>query len=418
MNAFENAQERPRGANGDGRIADRSAEEIQHEIEQRRHRIDDTLLELENRLSPGELLDEAVRYMKSGPGEMVMNFGRAAKQNPMPLALTGIGLAWLMMGQRQGTSEAPRTQGATPQPEYREPPSASALYAQYLTEEYAFEEDEVDCILYDDLGPEQFDEYRAYTIAPGASDVGSQAGHRSWKDRAGNAAARVSGAASSAGGRVSEMSQEARERAREFADETRVRMDSVRSRMAAAGDETAARIRRARDVAWRRAQRARAATAVQAQRAVHQAEDLFERYPLSLIALGVAAGAALGSALPESRRENRVMGETSDKLKQQAGSRLREGAEQVRHGAAAARDAAVSEAKAQGLSAESLRREGQALREKAKRVVEAARGEAEKEHLTSDAARDEIHRAKEKVENVAAAARDAAARETTTRNPG
>lgn len=81
------------------RYEDRSPEQIQHDIERTRAEMADTLETLRQKLSPGELLDQTIDYLKgSGAGQFSHNLGETVKHNPVPVALIGIGIAWLMMG--------------------------------------------------------------------------------------------------------------------------------------------------------------------------------------------------------------------------------------------------------------------------------------------------------------------------------
>ena len=85
---------------------DRRPEDIQAEIERTRTDMDATLSAIERRLTPGELVDQGMDYLRhSGGTEFVRNLGDQAKHNPMPVALVGIGLAWLMAsGRNTGAS--------------------------------------------------------------------------------------------------------------------------------------------------------------------------------------------------------------------------------------------------------------------------------------------------------------------------
>lgn len=87
----------------------RSPEQIQRDIEQTRAEMGDTLEALRQKMSPGELLDQTLDYFKTGgPGQFSMNLGDTVKQNPVPVALVGIGLAWLMTaGSRQASPWRP-----------------------------------------------------------------------------------------------------------------------------------------------------------------------------------------------------------------------------------------------------------------------------------------------------------------------
>ena len=80
----------------------RRPDEILAEIDRTRSEMDRTLTAIEHRLTPGQLVDQGIDYLRhSGANEFVQNLGGTAKQNPMPVALVGIGLAWLMALGRQ-----------------------------------------------------------------------------------------------------------------------------------------------------------------------------------------------------------------------------------------------------------------------------------------------------------------------------
>jgi ElaB/YqjD/DUF883 family membrane-anchored ribosome-binding protein len=80
----------------------RRPEQILTEIYRTRDELEKTLVAIEHRLTPGQLVDQGLDYLRhSGANEFVHNLGGAAKQNPLPVALVGIGLAWLMALGRQ-----------------------------------------------------------------------------------------------------------------------------------------------------------------------------------------------------------------------------------------------------------------------------------------------------------------------------
>lgn len=87
--------------NGEARRADnggnRRPEEILAEIEQTRLEMNSTLTAIEHRLTPGQLVDQGLEYLRSsGANEFVQNLGGQVKNNPLPVTLVGIGMAWLM----------------------------------------------------------------------------------------------------------------------------------------------------------------------------------------------------------------------------------------------------------------------------------------------------------------------------------
>lgn len=78
---------------------DKSSAEIQREIDHTRADMSETIEAIRHRLSPGELVDQAITYIKDGgAGQFTNNLGETIKQNPVPTALIGVGIAWLMMG--------------------------------------------------------------------------------------------------------------------------------------------------------------------------------------------------------------------------------------------------------------------------------------------------------------------------------
>lgn len=80
----------------------KSTREIERDVERTRSDIEDTVEALREKMSLGQIVDEATRYMRqSGGNEAMHNFAAQARANPMPLALVGIGLAWLMSGRGQ-----------------------------------------------------------------------------------------------------------------------------------------------------------------------------------------------------------------------------------------------------------------------------------------------------------------------------
>jgi ElaB/YqjD/DUF883 family membrane-anchored ribosome-binding protein len=84
---------------------ERNPAEIQADIERTRSSLDHTLSAIEQRLQPSQLIDQGVDYLRhSGAREYMTNLGTSVKQEPLPLALVGIGLAWLMMSHARGTT--------------------------------------------------------------------------------------------------------------------------------------------------------------------------------------------------------------------------------------------------------------------------------------------------------------------------
>lgn len=104
--------------------------EIQHDIERTRSEMESTLTAIEQRLTPGQLFDQGMDYLRhSGGAEFVSNLGEQAKNNPMPVALVGIGLAWLMASSKQ-----PQSPGSMNTSQIRERTSGAVQSAQQQIE--------------------------------------------------------------------------------------------------------------------------------------------------------------------------------------------------------------------------------------------------------------------------------------------
>jgi hypothetical protein len=92
----------------DGNGGTRRPQEIQAEIDRTRREMDGTLSAIEQRLTPGQMFDQGLQYLRnSGGSEFIANLGDQAKNNPMPVALVGIGLAWLMASNRGNSGTEP-----------------------------------------------------------------------------------------------------------------------------------------------------------------------------------------------------------------------------------------------------------------------------------------------------------------------
>jgi ElaB/YqjD/DUF883 family membrane-anchored ribosome-binding protein len=76
----------------------KSPEQIQRDIERTRAEMGNTLDTIRQKLSPGQMLDEALDYLKgSGLSQFSSNLGETVQRNPIPVSLIGVGIAWLAM---------------------------------------------------------------------------------------------------------------------------------------------------------------------------------------------------------------------------------------------------------------------------------------------------------------------------------
>ncbi len=92
----------------------KSPERLEREVDQARARLGRTASELSDRLSPGELIDQALGMAREHGGELGRNLGAQVKNNPIPMILTSIGISWMMMSSGKGNaSHAGYTRGTS-----------------------------------------------------------------------------------------------------------------------------------------------------------------------------------------------------------------------------------------------------------------------------------------------------------------
>jgi hypothetical protein len=77
-------------------------DKIEADINRSRHALNDTIEQLGGKLSPGQILDEALGLAKGQAGEFTANLGRQVRDNPVPLLLIGAGIGMLVMKHKGG----------------------------------------------------------------------------------------------------------------------------------------------------------------------------------------------------------------------------------------------------------------------------------------------------------------------------
>lgn len=99
-----------------GHDGPKSQQQLEREVEQARARLGRTANELSDRLSPGELFEQALGMIREHGGEFGRNLGSQVKNNPMPMVLSSLGISWMMMssgkaGATHSTQEEHTTAG-------------------------------------------------------------------------------------------------------------------------------------------------------------------------------------------------------------------------------------------------------------------------------------------------------------------
>lgn len=93
------------------RDAQKDPDLLEQEINAKREHINELVDALEQRLSPGQLVDRLLAYGKGNGGEFLHNLGTTLKNNPVPATLTVLGLAWLGLNQHRPFNPGPASTG-------------------------------------------------------------------------------------------------------------------------------------------------------------------------------------------------------------------------------------------------------------------------------------------------------------------
>ena len=262
----------PDPALGGGAVADEAEverDEIERsraEIERTRAEMGETVDAIQQKLSPENLKEQAKDRVRE------TTVGRAmetVRENPLPAALTGIGLGWLFMSARKRSSGRVTSRD-------------EAYYSYDYSPSYGYppryEGQEVD-------GPSN-----------------GQALERA-RDR------------------VGETASQAQDKAGQVASQAQNQVSRL-------GDQAQYRTRRAGE----------------------EFQRVLRENPLTVGAIVAGVGAAIGLALPETGKENEVMGEARDTFVEKAQEKVQETQEKVQRVTEEAQSAAKEEAENQGLT--------------------------------------------------------------------
>lgn len=457
-----------------------TSDQIKSDIDHTRHEMDETIDQLTERLRPRHLIDEVIcMIQESGTGagesakEIGRTVGRQVRDNPVPLALIGAGVAWMLMSRGESS---PRRRGASDD-EYSSGLTAFDYPAGRGTETPGiYERDETLLYQTDMEMDEPYYHYDPGTAPSGQRGLRSRAKGAAQRARTGaedtaeRVRQRAEEASSRAGRGLRSSTETARQRVRQAGESAAQRASQIRgsaqqtaasttqsirqgvSRAGAALSEAAhsasERASHLGETAREQAHHLRETASEQAGRLREEARHGYEygreavveakeKHPLMLAGGFLALGVLAGLAISRTRRENEMIGPTADRLKERAREAGHHLADRGAEIASATTSAAREEAKAQGLTPEALKEEARHaasdtanaaldaanregvtpydLREKAQQVGEdtreGMRESARKEGLTGE-------QLKERAGKVAERAKDAAKNEATHQKEG
>jgi ElaB/YqjD/DUF883 family membrane-anchored ribosome-binding protein len=223
---------------------------IEHDLDVTRARMDSRLNDLQEQLSPGQVLNDLMAYFRgSEGGDFARSLMASVKANPLPAALTGIGLTWLMVG------------GSAPEKTPGAPMDGSA---------------------YDDI------DIRVRSAADGVlRETGEE--DNAYEERINDARGKVLGVV-----------RDAQDTAASFGQRVQDTWDSARQKVTEKAHDL-------RDSAAGTADQA-VHGAQAAQRAATDFVSTLGDNPVALGAIGFAIGALLGAVIPQSKEEENALG--------------------------------------------------------------------------------------------------------------
>ncbi|WP_179378796.1 DUF3618 domain-containing protein [Jannaschia marina] len=315
---------------------DQSPDDIERDIEAERAALARSLDALQRQLSPEAMMDQVSSFARENGSELADNAMRKARENPLALALTGAGLAWLIAGPAKRVhAPAPRT--AAVGYDDRDYEQVDGLRTEEPSESF---EARLARLEQDDFDPA----VHAGAMPPRRPKTETSRGEQSLRDR--------------------------------LMEGTEMMTEAARERVIAAREAAIAAERRlearARDYG-------------------HAGREAYDSQPLIGVLVAFGVGALAGALLPRTRTEDAYLGETRDRAVAEAERIYLAEAAKLR----AVADAAMAEARATATEAfHEVKREvptGEAAvdtvegkaRAALDRTAKAAKSEAEKQDLGS-----------------------------------
>ncbi|HYH37414.1 MAG TPA: hypothetical protein VD860_04265 [Azospirillum sp.] len=257
---------------------------LQREARDRRTRIADSLDALRHRLAPNTLKEQTMNRMTNRMSSGASHMGDMVRGNPVPLAMIGIGLGWMLLS-RSGMDQRIAHSGA-----FRSVRSTAGSTARYARDTFysaAGTVRDTASSMYDRAGDMASDAYES------AGDAASRmTGGGTYDDRTGGPAGQGMPQQQSRGGHA----------------------QGGRSMTASMGRQ----IGHVNSSFW----------------------DLVEDHPLVAGVMGVALGAALGASIPATRYEERWVGDYAGQVTNRAKEAAQDAIERGTRAAQAAAEAA------------------------------------------------------------------------------
>lgn len=309
-----------------------SPKQIREQIEQTRGDMSETIDAIQDRLNPDRLKEqvkESVREATIGRAEQMVSdvtdtarhTGNSVldrvKANPVPAALIGIGLGWMMLRGKSDQGAGGRT--------------------------YRYER-------YDRSAPDYVPEHESYRDYGDYERRGYPSTRRAGRYQSGGGQSGVGAAAGQVGDTARQAVSGAGDKVQQAAGQATDTMQHVAGQAGDAVQNVAGHAQQLGGQAVDQVQQFGTDMQYRVARARYSLEGLLEDSPLAVGAIALAAGAAVGLAFPTTEPESRMMGQARDSFMQKAQETAQQTLDKVQYVAGAAKDTAQEEAQKQGLT--------------------------------------------------------------------
>jgi len=251
---------------------------IEDDVNQSRHRLNETLSKLGSKLSPGQMLDEGLGLVQGQAGKFAGKLGRQIRDNPLPVALIGAGIAWLIVSNRMSSHDMDDEEEQYHQRRYR-----TIEEARWATPRMPNETDEA----YEERV------HSAYTHALGLKQLAGEAAHE-FKERVKRTVEGIQYAATRAGARIKRTASGTGRRIGSVYGDSREKLGALASDAKHMAEAQAERLGHA------------------AEEARYRTERFYDESPLAAGAIALGVGALLGALTPLSSPERRTLRGVAD----------------------------------------------------------------------------------------------------------
>ncbi len=326
-----------------------TADQIETDARQHRQALREDLDAIFDRLSPGQIMDEALDQF-GGARSLTQNLAAQVRDNPMPVLVTAAGLAWLVSSSRGsgagggGTSlemhagPADGGEGALGHVAI-DPDDYDADFAARRVEIA-----EAGCVRLESESDEDYEHRLARTRAD-ALELHRAEGEtdRGFRDRVSDSAKKTREKARDARRRINDGAAKARKGLAGAAGSAKHGVQSAAGSAKHGAQSAAGSVKHG-------AQKASGATADAARSGVNSAAALHDSSPLATGAIALAAGALIGALLPLTRTEADTLKRPADEAGKAAADAASKAADQAREARGKVQEKHAEETGAQGPS--------------------------------------------------------------------